>query len=111
MVLANMRPQGLACPECGTRIVVDIIRLLAQGKITCPMCHLELIVDQRKSADSLNALRGFQDDFKDAQMRFSDNQYSDSQGASVIQRNDASSSAGSLIDGEEPEVSLRLLLS
>lgn len=79
MVLANMRPQGLACPECSTRIVVDITQLLAQGKITCPMCHLELIVDQRKSADSLNALREFQDDFKDAQMHFSDNQYSDGQ--------------------------------
>lgn len=79
MGLANMRPQGLACPECGTRIVVDIIQLLAQGKVTCPMCQLELIVDQRKSADSLNALREFQDDFGDAQKHFSEGQYTNEQ--------------------------------
>ena len=62
----QIRPSGMPCPECGTKIIVDIQQLLMQGKVVCPACNLELIVNQQKSAESLGILAQFQQDFGQA---------------------------------------------
>lgn len=52
----QFRTHGLPCPECGTRIAVELGQLLAIGKVVCPQCSLELVVDQEKSSVSMELL-------------------------------------------------------
>ena len=54
---------GLSCPECETRITVDITDLLVNGKVVCPSCNLELFLDQEKSRESIQVLRKFHAEF------------------------------------------------
>lgn len=57
---------GLNCPECATRIPVDIKMLLQSNAITCPSCSLELEVDREKSEGALNALSKLQSGLHEA---------------------------------------------
>jgi uncharacterized Zn finger protein (UPF0148 family) len=75
MKAANIRPQGMPCPECSMRIVIDIMQLLSTGSIVCPSCDLELKVDQQKSAESLDIVKQVQGNFDQAQTQFSEAQY------------------------------------
>ena len=74
-MLVNAKPHGMACPECSHRIIVDISQLLLQGKIICPVCQLELILNQQKSAESIQVLQTFQNEFSEARNHFERAQY------------------------------------
>ncbi len=76
----NFRPQGLPCPECNTRIIIDISDLLMTGKIVCPQCALELVVDQQKSRTSMEVLSDIQDEFRSSKTYFEERQYTERQG-------------------------------
>lgn len=50
------RPTGMPCPECKTPIVVDPATLLGAQSISCQGCGLQLHIDKKQSAHTLQAL-------------------------------------------------------
>lgn len=73
----NNRPRGLSCPECSTLIVIDISNLVMTGRITCPNCQLELLMDKDKSAESIAVLMKFKSEFNSAEQHYEEAQYSE----------------------------------
>lgn len=54
------RKTGLNCPQCNGFIETSIFQLLTGSSLTCPHCHLRLMIDRGKSRQALDALRKVQ---------------------------------------------------
>jgi transcription elongation factor Elf1 len=51
---------GFSCPECSKRIVVTMDQLLAEDPVVCSGCGLTLVIDRKRSAESLAAVHELQ---------------------------------------------------
>lgn len=48
---------GMACPQCGNRLVATMDQILASNPLICGSCGLQLTVDCEASRPALEALR------------------------------------------------------
>ncbi len=67
-----IRPPGFPCPSCKTRLVIDVMALVAGKDVVCGTCGLELKLDQERSVDALGAMRNHLDTLDAVEQALSD---------------------------------------
>jgi hypothetical protein len=63
---SDSRVPGMACPGCGTRIVVTMDQLLSGISIVCPGCSGLFTVDREASRQALQALSDLNQRLRDS---------------------------------------------